>query len=127
MNAGVPSSVCTRLGESASLSSTAMAPCTFEVAGVHRFAIAGVGDDDVTESLLQIVEVLGEAKDRHHLRRHRDVEAGFARVAVGDAAERADDLAQRAIVHVHDAAPRHPAAVDAEFVAPIDVVVDNRR
>ena len=30
MKAGVPSSVCTRLGESASLSSTVIAPCAFK-------------------------------------------------------------------------------------------------
>ena len=34
------------------------------------------------------------------------------------------DLAQRPVVHVHDAAPHHPADVDAELVAPVDVVVD---
>ena len=34
---------------------------------------------------------------------------------------------KRAIVHVHDAAPGHAAAVDAERIAPVDVVVDQRR
>ena len=48
-------------------------------------------------------------------------------IAVGDAAERADDLAQRPVVHVHDAAPGDAAGVDAERVAPVDVVVDQRR
>ena len=48
-------------------------------------------------------------------------------IAVGDAAERADDLAQRAVVHVEDAAPGDAARVDAERVAPVDVVVDQRR
>ncbi len=48
-------------------------------------------------------------------------------IAVGDTAQRADDLAQRAVVHVHDAAPGDAAGVDAEFVAPVDVVVDHRR
>ena len=38
-----------------------------------------------------------------------------------------DDVAQRPVVHVHDAAPDHAADVDAELVAPIDVVVDQRR
>ncbi len=38
-----------------------------------------------------------------------------------------DDLAQRAVVHVHDAAPDDAAGVDAELVAPVDVVVDQRR
>ena len=77
--------------------------------------------------VLEVLEIVGEAEDRHHLGGDRDVEAGLARKAVGDAAERADDLAQRAVVHVHDAAPGDAAAVDAERVAPVDVVVDQRR
>ena len=98
-----------------------------EVASIDRRLVAAVGDDDVAQPLLQVLEVVGEAKDRHHLRRHRDVEAGLTRIAVGDAAQRADDLAQRPVVHVHDAAPDDAARVDAEFVAPIDVVVDQGR
>ena len=97
-----------------------------EIGGADRLAVAGIADDDVAEPVLEIVEIAGEAEDRHHLRRHRDVEAGLARIAVGDAAERAHDLAQRAVVHVHDAAPGDPPAVEAEAVAPIDVVVDQR-
>ena len=50
-----------------------------------------------------------------------------ARIAVGDAAERVDDRAQRAVVHVEHAPPGDAAAVDAEAVAPVDVVVDHRR
>ncbi len=53
--------------------------------------------------------------------------SGLPRVAVGDAAERTDDLTQRAVVHVHDAAPDDAARVDALLVAPVDVVVDQRR
>ena len=98
-----------------------------ELPGAHRLAVAGVADDDVAEPLLEVFEILGEAEDRHHFRRHGDVEAGLARIAVGDAAERADDLAQRAVVHVHDAAPGDAARVDAERIAPVDVVVDQRR
>ena len=60
-------------------------------------------------------------------RRHGDVEAGFAREAVGGAAERGDDLAQRPVVHVDGAAPGDAARVDVELVAPIDVIVDHRR
>ena len=48
-------------------------------------------------------------------------------IAVGDAAQRADDFAQRPVVHVHHPAPGHAARVDAELVAPIDVIVDHRR
>ena len=38
-----------------------------------------------------------------------------------------DDLAQRPVVHVHDAPPGDAAGVDALLVAPVDVVVDQRR
>ena len=38
-----------------------------------------------------------------------------------------DDLAQRAVVHVHHALPGDAAHVDAERVALMDVVVDQRR
>ena len=100
MKAGVPSSVCTRLGAIASLSSAAIAPCAFRSLGADRFAIARIGNDDIAESLFQIVEILGQAEDGHDFGCDRDVEPGFARITVGDSAEGADDLAQRAVVHV---------------------------
>ena len=98
-----------------------------EVGGAHRLAVAGIADDDVAEPLLEVVEIAGEAEDRHHLGRDRDVEAVLAREAVGDAAERRHDRAQRPVVHVDGATPGDAAAVEAERVAPIDVVVDQRR
>jgi hypothetical protein len=51
-------------------------------------AVAAVADDDVAEALLQIFEILRQAQDRHDFRGDGDVEAGLAREAVGDAAER---------------------------------------
>ena len=95
-----------------------------EVAGVDGLAVAGVGDDDVAEAAREILQVGGEAEDRHHLGGDGDVEAVLAREAVGDAAERRHDAAQRPVVHVHDAAPGDAALVDAELVAPVEVVVD---
>ena len=73
------------------------------------------------------VQIEREAEDRHHLGGDRDVEAVRAREAVGDAAQRVDDLAQRAVVHVEDALPGDAAGVEAEAVAPVDVVVEHRR
>src|SRR5262245_65365720 len=87
---------------------------TFEVLGADRLTVAGIGDDDVAEPLLEVVEIAGEAEDCHYFRGNRDVEARLARIAVGDATERADDFAQGAIVHVHNAAPGHAPRVDAE-------------
>ena len=43
------------------------------------------------------------------------------------AAERDDNLTQRAVIDVDDTPPHWPAHIEAEFVAPIDVIVDHRR
>ncbi len=96
-----------------------------EVLGEDGGLVLLVGDDDLADAALEVLDRGREAEDGHDLGSHRDVEARLARIAVGNAAERADDLAQRAVVHVHDAAPGDAAGVDAEFVAPVDVVVDH--
>ena len=98
-----------------------------EVGGEHRLAVAVVARDHLAQALLEVLEAGGEAEHGHHLGGHGDVEAVLAREAVGDAAERGDDLAQRAVVHVDRAAPGDPALVDAQRVAPVDVVVEHRR
>jgi hypothetical protein len=51
----------------------------------------------------------------------------LARVAVRRAAQRDDDVAQRAVVHVHHPLPGDAPHVEAERVAVVDVVVDQRR
>ena len=103
-----------------------MAPSPLRSRARDRLLVARVADDDVAEALLEILEVRRQAEDRHDLGGDRDVEAVLAREAVGDAAERVDDRAQRAVVHVQHAAPGDAALVDAERVAPVDVVVDQR-
>ena len=72
-------------------------------------------------------EVARDGEDAHDLGGGGDVEAGLARVAVGGAAERDDEVAQRAVVHVDRAAPADPQRVDAELVAVVDRGVDQRR
>ena len=95
--------------------------------GAHALFVAGLADDDVAEPPLQIGEVRSEAEDRHHFRSDGDVESVLAGEAVRDAAERRDDRAQRAVVHVDDAPPCNAARVDLGLAAPIDVIVDQRR
>ena len=104
-----------------------MAPSPLRSRRLHRLPVARVADHDVAEPALEVLQVHGEAEDGHHLGRHRDVEAVLAREAVGSAAERIDDRAQRAIVHVHHAAPGYAPRVEPEGVAPVDVIVDQRR
>src|SRR6185436_291899 len=49
------------------------------------------------------------------------------RKAVRDAAERVHDRAERAIVDVEHALPGDAALVDAKGIAPVDMIVDQRR
>ncbi len=101
-------------------------PMPLQIAGAHRFAVTRVANDDIGKALLEVVEVLGEAEHRHHLGGDRDVEAVLAREAVGDAAERGDDRAQRPFIHVDGPPPGDTARIDAERIAPIDMIVDQR-
>ena len=89
--------------------------------------VEGVADHDAAEALLQVGDAGGQAEDGHDLAGHGDVEAVLARHAVGPAAQAAHDVAQLAVVHVHHALPRDLADVDAQFVAVMDVRVEQRR
>src|SRR5690606_34825790 len=75
---------------------------------------------------LQVFQRGGQAEDRHHFGGHDDVEAVFTRIAVAGAAQRVHDLAQRTVVHVEHALPGDAADVDAQLVAVVNVVVDQR-
>ena len=98
-----------------------------QIARGDRLPSARLSDHDIAEAALQVVQIGGKAEDRHHLGGDGDVEAVAAREPVADAAERADDLAQRPIVHVHDAPPGDPPGVEPERIALVDVIVEERR
>ncbi len=101
-------------------------PVRLDVPRQHGLLLARVAHHDLAEPLFQIPETGREAEDRHHLGCHHDVEAVLARIAVGRAAEARRDVAQRAVVDVQHAPPGHAAQVEAQLVAPVDVVVDQR-
>ena len=130
-SAGEPSIVCTRFGLIASLSSAVIAPAACRCAGGDRLPVARVGDDDARQPLLEVGEVVGEAQDRHDLGRDRDVEAALAREAVApapDAPPRPTMTARRARSFMSTTRRQTIRRVSiAERVAPVDVVVDQRR
>src|SRR3954452_19556884 len=90
MNAGWPSSVCTRFGLSASLSRTVIAPAALncsagagsapppdrtgppQLLGGDRLALPRVRDGDRAEPLAQVEEIAGDGRDRHDFRRGGD-------------------------------------------------------
>ena len=102
-------------------------PVGFDVTRIDGGAVAAIGDDHVAKAFLQISEVLGQAQNRHDLGRHRDVKTGLARETVCHTAQRCHRIAQRPVVHVQHALPRHAALINLKAVAPVDVVVDHRR
>src|SRR5690606_23282660 len=91
-----------------------------------RLAVAGIAHNDVAQALGQIVQIASKAEDRHDLGGNDDVEAVLPREAVRSSPQGVDDGAQGTVVHVDDAAPGDAAAVEAELVAPVDVVIDQR-
>ena len=126
-SAGPPSRVCTRLGRIASLSSRVIAPAALRSAGGHRLLVAGEADDDPAETAA---------------RGRRDPSAR-QRIAMtslpGTMTKRSSrvgpplmpaqpdhDLAQGAIVHVDGAGPGDAAGVEAERVAVMEMVVEQR-
>src|SRR5699024_1734943 len=97
-----------------------------EVPRCDGMALPGFRDDDIAQSALQVGEVAGQAENGHDLGGYGNVEPVFADGAValvqGD-----DDVAQGAVVHVHDTAPTDLHGVDVQGVAPFDVVIDQGR
>jgi hypothetical protein len=97
-----------------------------DVARENRLLLACVTHDDLAEAFLQILQAGGQTEDGHDFRRHHDVETILTRITIRRAAERHGDVAQCAVIAVHDAAPGHAAHVEARLVAVMDVVVDER-
>lgn len=107
----------TRFGLMASLRSATRAPAHAEFLNRDGGTVAARADDDAVDVGAQVVKVRGEAKDGHEFGGGRDVEARFRRDAVGGAAETRDDVAEHAVVHVHDAAPEDFLELDLTLVA----------
>ena len=100
---------------------------SLEVLRGDRLARERLADRDAPEPLAQVVEIARHGDEPHHLARRSDVEAGLTRVAVHPSAEAGDDVAQRAIVHVHAPPPGDRQRIDAQLVPVQEVRVDERR
>src|SRR5204862_3821106 len=91
-----------------------------------RSAVGRLGHDHAPGARLEVHEVGGQTENGHDLGGHGDLEAALTRHAVGRPAEAEHDVAQRAVVHVHDALEQHAARVDPEGVALREMVVEHR-
>ena len=82
----------------------------------HGLAVERAADGDPTEPLTEVREVARDGDEPHDLARRGDVEAGLPGVAVHASAEPGDNVTQRAVVHVHAAAPGDRERIEAERV-----------
>ncbi len=98
----------------------------FKIGRGYGFFIAGVGDNDPPQPLLEILERLGQAEAGHYFRGHGDVKTAFMRHAVVGSAQTDDDVAQCPVVHIHHPFPDDAPGIDVELISLVDVVVDQR-
>ena len=84
-----------------------------------------IADDDPGESLLEVVDVAGKAKDCHDLGGNCDVIAVLAGRSVDSSAKTVHYEAKLTVVHVHASLPCDLAGIDIELISLIDVVVDH--
>ena len=97
-----------------------------QILGGDRRAILASGHHHPAQTCAEVMDVMGQGQDRHHLGSDRDDEFGLARDAVLLAAEPDDHPSNGAIADVHDARPEDRERIDPEGVAVMEVVVDER-
>ena len=100
-------------------------PFSFQIRAGDGTVVLPIGDDDGTQSRLQVGQICCQAKDRHHFRRDRDVKACLDRLAI--TAQGGDNRTKRAVIHVHHPSPHHFAWIDPKSIAPIKVIIDHGR
>jgi hypothetical protein len=102
-------------------------PGGLQVASGDRPALQRGGHHNAREPCLQVAHAGGQAQDRHDLGGDHDVKAVLARIPVAWAPQPHHNLAQGPIVHVDDPLPADTPSINAQGVAVVNVVVDQRR
>ena len=88
-----------------------------EFAAGEGRAVALDADDEPVDAGAEVFFAVRKAEDGHEFARRRDVKARFRGDAVGGAAQAVHDVAEHAVVHVQDAAPRHFLQVHLSLMA----------
>ena len=97
----------------------------FQIFGINRAAVFGVGDEDVAQTLFQIADVFGKAEYRHHFGGNGNVETVRTHHAVNRFAHTVDDVAQLTVVHIDRTTPQDAFRIDVQLVALVDMVVEH--
>ena len=88
--------------------------CDLKIVAGDGLAAAGVRDDDLADTLTQILQITGDSQNGHQLGADGDAELGLHHEAVQTAADADDDVAQALRAEVHDPAHLDALRVDVE-------------
>ena len=100
--------------------------CHTEVADGERSAVVAIAEHDLLNAAAQVVFVGGEAENSHQFGSGSDVKPRLCFDAVGGRPQTGDDAAQRAVIHVEDAAPQDFLQAKSLGAVLIQVVVEQR-
>ena len=101
-----------------------MAPCALRSLAKIGFRSRVYGHHDFSETFFQILQTGSEAEDGHDFGCDGDIETVRTRKTVCRTAETDGDVTQGTVVHVDDAFPDDTTRIDTQFVAMMDMIVD---
>ena len=96
-----------------------------QVMSGDRLAVIGIGHDHTGKTGLEVVDVTGQAQNRHDLGGHGDLEAILTGHALSLAAQTVHNMAQLTVVHIHSALPGDLLHVNPQRVALLNVVIQH--
>ena len=88
----------------------------FQIVHTNRFAVLGIGNDDISDSAEKVFLILSKAKDGHHFAGdgNDEVVLSWADLLV---VFRYGNAAKRSVVHIHRTTPDNTFWIDVERVA----------
>ena len=98
-----------------------------EVIGGHERTRIRDPNRNLAEPSPQIGVILGQNEDRHDLAGRGDIEPISTNNPVRLPAKSNRHLAKAPIIHVDDSRPKYPVQVKAQFVTPVEVVIEHGR
>ena len=99
-----------------------------KISGSHRFLLRGlsigVAHHQSGQPGLEIIDIIGQTENSHDLGSGGDVVAVLPGRSVAFSAQAVHHAAQLPVIHVHTSPPGDPAGIDIQFVALVNMVVN---
>ncbi len=93
----------------------------------NGFTFTRVTDDNVANSLCQVIQAIRKAKNCHDFGRHGNIVARLSWNAVAGTTQTTGNITQGSVVHINNASPGDPSLINIQPVIPVNVIVDHCR